>query len=213
MAATITCRFEPIHASLDRLQEGHYCLHQMEENYHQPESFKYSAYSTIRVLGDTYEVVYGECVKKSNDRETFKKLRKNLLNLPQAEVVRDARNTLSHSGNLTFVDRLAIGNGSVRKMRNSMPARPDPDMSTIELCRSQKNFWQDEDFQSLGYRRWYISEMSENVEAIEYLSEYWLRLSVYVKNTLELLELGKEIPSFNLDCRSNPSRDFRICPF
>ena len=207
------CRLEPVHASLDRLLEGHYWLHQIEQNYHDPEPLRFNIYSTIRVLGDTYEIVYAECTKESNDRKTFGELRKSLMGIPAAERVREARNILSHYGNLKLKDRLDIGNGSSTKLRNSMPAATNPEMSTIELCKAQENFWEDEDFQNAGYRTWFVEELSPNTEIVEYLSEYWLLLAQYVRDTIELLNLGRPFPNFNLNCRKNQEHNHQICVY
>lgn len=207
------CPLEPVHASLDRLQEGHYWLHRMEETYHDPVEFRYSTYAAVRVLGDTFEIVYSECVDHTRDRPKFKTLRNQLNTNLLANRIRKARNTLAHTGNLTFSDSLSVGNGSLREMRNSFPVQSDINQPTQALCRNQKNVWDDEDFQRIGFRRWFIDEIEPQAEIVETLCDHWLSLSGYVTQTLEDLDLGAPLPTFGLDCRRERAKDFRICAY
>jgi len=209
------CLLEPVHASLDRLLEGHYWLHQMEDTYHSPEAFRFSTYAAIRVLADTFKITYSECVRYSKDRDTFRELYKQLKKNVLAKSILKCRDRLSHEGNLSFSDSLAIGNGSLRAVRNSFPVASDVGVSTRELCSSQAsaNIFADEDFLNIGFRKWFVDEIDPQSEIVEVMAEHWLSLAGFVTRTLELLNLQTSLPTFDLECRKVADNDFRICRY
>lgn len=207
------CLLQPIHASLDRLLEGHYWLHQMEESYHFPDPFRFSTYAAIRVLADTFKIAYAESVRHSKDRRTFRALNKKLEKNVLAKSILTCRDKLSHEGNLSFSDTLAIGNGSASCMRNSFRANSDIRIATKVLCVNQRNIWSDEDFQNIGFRQWFVDEIDPQAEIVEVLASHWVSLAGFVVRTLELLKLEVPLPSFDLACRESRAHDFRICPY
>lgn len=210
MLCETTCLLKPVHASLDRLQEAHYWLHEMEAKYHDPEPFRFASYAAIRVLGETFDVLNTECVRHDRQmRGHFKTLHNNLQANVLANQIRAARNQLCHVGNLEFSDNLALGNGSAAKMRNSLAAQSDIHAPTKALT-DQRNIFVDEDFQSCAFRQWFVQEIESQAEIVEVLFSHWLTLAGLVERTVRLLDLGIETPTFDLQCRQDRNYDFRI---
>ncbi len=53
----VACAHTHLEASLDRWQECHWHLHQMEGNYHLPDAFRYALNAFIRAIADVPELL------------------------------------------------------------------------------------------------------------------------------------------------------------
>jgi hypothetical protein len=62
-----TCPHFPIENSLDRWQECHWHIHQMESNYHEPDGFRYSVNSFIRAVKEVPQMLMNRKLPRQVD--------------------------------------------------------------------------------------------------------------------------------------------------
>lgn len=59
------CQYHQIKSSLDRWQECHWYIHQMEKYYHYPEEFRYSLNAFIRAIKEIPQILQMELQNNS----------------------------------------------------------------------------------------------------------------------------------------------------
>ena len=70
------CPHIPVESSLDRWQECHWHLHQMEGNYHEPEGFRYALNSFIRTVKEVPVMLMNDLQHHAEIREAISCLRR-----------------------------------------------------------------------------------------------------------------------------------------
>src|SRR5262245_35033255 len=120
------CAHQQIASSLDRWQECHWHLHQMEANYHEPEGFRYALNSFIRAVKEVPQMLLNDLQTRKGARQAidaqFSKLQSNELFV----TLKKRRDFIVHRGMLDLQSQ-----GSVRavegdrvKMSLQFPVAP-----------------------------------------------------------------------------------------
>lgn len=68
----MACVHAPLEASLDRWHECHWHLHQMEDNYHLPDAFRYSLNAFIRAIADVPNLLTKNLERHESVRQAIK---------------------------------------------------------------------------------------------------------------------------------------------
>ena len=95
--------------SLDRFQEAHFYLHQMERFYHEADPFRYSLNSFIRALKEVPQLVSMELQNHAGFPTWFRKKRDELRSNDLLLFLHDQRNFIVHRGTLLPASNGAIG--------------------------------------------------------------------------------------------------------
>lgn len=100
---------DAMRGSLDRFQEAHFYLHQMERFYHEADPFRYSLNSFIRALKEVPQLVSMELQNHAGFPTWFRKKRDELRSNDLLLFLHDQRNFIVHRGTLLPASNGAIG--------------------------------------------------------------------------------------------------------
>jgi hypothetical protein len=167
----VLCPHSEIVSSLDRWQECHWHLHQMEAHFHEPAAFRYAFNSFIRAAKEVPAMLAANLqhlpsVRAAIARHTAR-LRQNALYM----ALRKQRDFIVHHGMLDLKSRGSVCTIEGAKIKFSFPFPVYPHETSDdayerfkEKCRSDK-FWRgvgpDCDSAPAIWRTWKIKEFAE----------------------------------------------------
>jgi hypothetical protein len=103
------CPHSNIEAALDRWQECHWHIHQMELNYHLPDPFRYSLNSFIRAVKEIPQILQMELQNASRYRSQFKPLIDSLHSNELFSTLHKTRDFIVHRGMLEVLSKGSVG--------------------------------------------------------------------------------------------------------
>lgn len=104
-----TCPHTPIEPTLDRWQECHWHIHQMEAHYHDPEPFRYSVNSFIRAAKEVPLILMADLERHPEVRKVINTQLEQLKRNPLFATLQTQRNFLVHRGMLDLQSRGSVG--------------------------------------------------------------------------------------------------------
>ncbi len=213
----MACALEKIEAVLDRWQESHWHLHQIEENYHNADALRYSMNAFIRSLREIPDMV-SMALQNMDGFPTWHNPIKNELESKDhlfSKIIQH-RNYIVHKSMLKPESKAFVASirGHTIKMQFSFYVDPfeDSDLAIkrfIEFSKKDPILMQalapDETQVLALIREWHIEGFNE--EIIESFRNAWIRVTSYLSDILVFL--GEErFPEGLPDCFRDP-RDFR----
>lgn len=213
----MSCVHKKIEAALDRWDESHWYLHQIEEHYHNADALRYSMNAFIRSLREIPDMIamalqnhegfpaWHKPIRKSLEREDFL----------FSQVIRH-RNHIVHKSMLKPKSKAFVASirGYTIKMQFGFYVDPfeDSDLAIerfIKMSKSNPILMQalaPDEVQALALvREWHIEGYDE--EIIESFRNTWLRVNEYLSEILVFLG-GDAFPKGLPPCFKD-SRNFR----
>ncbi|MEJ1962948.1 MAG: hypothetical protein WDO56_15925 [Gammaproteobacteria bacterium] len=205
------CPHSPIEPSLDRWQECHWHLHQMESNYHDPEGFRYALNSFIRAAKEVQGILMADLQRHPAVREAIgpqlERLRKNEL----LSTLKKRRDFLVHRGMLELKSRGSAGTTEGSRIKISLPFPVAPHETSDaayarykELCRTNE-VWRglgpDCDSAPAIWRTWMIPEFPDR-DLLEVAFEAWSLIGDVLSATV--VAFNGEPLDLSMSCRHSP---------
>ncbi|MDP9895372.1 hypothetical protein J2W32_004470 [Variovorax boronicumulans] len=200
-----------IGSGLDRWQECHWHLHQMESNYHEPEPFRFALNSFIRCAKEMPLVLRHDVQADPAARVVVKKHLERLEATGLFKVLKKRRDFIVHQGMLTLQSKGQIGTVEGRKVKISFPFPVYPDESSDDAYDRYKEECKKDSFlRGLGpdcdsapalWRTWRIADLPDS-DLLEVAFDAWTLLGQALSSTI--MELGGEALDLSLPCRHSP---------
>lgn len=208
----MACAHTLIEPALDRWSECHWHLHQMEANYHQPDTFRFALNSFIRTFKEVPQLLL---ITTQNHRELRKAIAPVVDALESSALYKTLtlkRNFLVHRGMLELESRGSAGTTEGRKIKISFPFHVHPNETSDEayerykaVCRSDKMMrgliGPDCDSSPAIWRTWIIKDFPGR-DLLEVAFEAWTRLGEVLSATVEAR--GGEPIDLSMPCRHDP---------
>jgi hypothetical protein len=177
----------PIPMSHDRFVEAHYFLHEMLENYHEPQSFRYSANAFLSAAKSVVELLQMELQPRGMSA-WLRPRRERLLADPILDAFFKGRNIALHQRTLFNASRVEVGlfRDTTTKLARVMDLDHDqPSEAILKSAIPQfvgNGKWLDkahsEIGMQIGVRRIYIDPViSADVDVVTAAHQAWSRLS------------------------------------
>lgn len=206
-----SCVHTHLEASLDRWQECHWHLHQMEANYHLPDPFRYSLNAFIRAIADVPELLTKNLERHESVRSAIKPQLKALKATPLFSALKARRNFIVHQGMLAVKSKGAIYTMEGNKVKLSFPFRiktwessDDAYERYKDACRTDK-FWRgigpDCDSVPAVVRTWLIPQIPDR-DMLEVAFDAWSLIGQLLSEAL--IALGGEQLDLEMPCRHDP---------
>ena len=210
-ASMASCPHSEIVPSLDRWQECHWHLHQMEANYHEPDAFRYAFNSFIRAAKEVPIMLAANLQHLPSVRAAIATQREKLKKNALFATLQEQRDFVVHHGMLDLRSRGSVCTIEGRKIKFSFPfpvypheASDDAYERFKEICRTDK-FWggmgPDCDSAPAIWRTWMIKEFSER-DLLEIAFEAWTLMGEVLSDTIVALK-GEPL-DLSMPCRHDP---------
>ena len=213
----MACAHNKIEAALDRWQESHWYLHQIERHYHDADALRYSMNAFIRSLREIPDIVTME-LQNHNDFPVWHKPVRRALELEDSlfsQIIRHRRHIV-HKSMLKPESKAFIASirGYTIKMQFGFYVDPFEDSDAamqrfIELSQKDPILMQvlaPDEIQVLALiREWHIEGFDE--EIIESFRRAWIRVTSYLSDVLSYLG-ETPFPEGIPECFNDP-REFR----
>jgi hypothetical protein len=206
------CAHSNLELSLDRWQECHWHLHQMEANYHNPEPFRYSLNSFIRAVKEVQLKLQNDLQQHPEIRARIKPLQDATFSSDLFTILGKQRNFIVHQGALNPKSYGQIGTTEGRKVKLTFPFAVYPWETSDEayerykeMCRSDKLFrglGPDCDSAPALWRTWMLPQFPDR-DLLEVAFEAWTLLGELLSGAIEAF--GGEKLDLNMPCRHDPA--------
>jgi len=201
-----------VEPALDRWEECHWHLHQMEANYHEPDAFRYALNSFIRAFKEVPQLLTMGTQNRAELRKNIKPAVAALHGSDLYKVLTTTRNFLVHQGMLELESRGGAGTTEGRKVKISFPfsvhAGESSDEAYIrykEVCRTDQMMrgliGPDCDSAPAIWRTWIIKDFPGR-DLLDVVFEAWTRLGEVLSVTIEAR--GGESLDLSMPCRHDP---------
>jgi hypothetical protein len=208
------CPHTQIDASLDRWTEAHWHIHKMEENFHSPDPFRYSANAFIRSLKEIPQILKMDLQNHTLYHSRIRAIIDQIYADPLFTLFSRKRDFIVHHGVLQLHSSGFAGTTEGRgfKIGAPFPVRPDESSDEAyfrfrELCRKNRDIrallGPDCDSRPCIQRTWRIPELPNN-DLLGICVDAW---RVAGKTLSQLVELfGAEALDLTMSCRHDPSK-------
>lgn len=213
----MTCAHEKIEAALDRWEESHWYLHQIEVNYHNADALRYSMNAFIRSLREIPDMISMALQDYGGFPAWHKPIRKALEREDHlfSQIIRH-RNHIVHKSMLKPKSKAFVASirGHTIKMQFGFYVDPfeDSDLAIdrfLKISKQNSILMQalaPDDVQILALiREWHTEGFDE--EIIESFRNAWIRVTSYLSEILIFLG-GERFPQGLPDCFKD-SRNYR----
>lgn len=205
------CIHTIMQASLDRWQECHWHLHQMEANYHEPEPFRFSFNSFIRAVKEVPNVLVHDLqrrpeVKRAIEPELGELRRSELFSL-----LGKRRDFVVHRGMLELNSKGSVGTTEGSRIKISFPFYVAPTESSDEAyerykqaCRTDKllrGLGPDCDSAPALWRTWQIPQLPDR-DLLDVAFEAWQAVGQVLSDSA--VAAGEGPLDLRMPCRHNP---------
>lgn len=205
------CPHETIASSLDRWQECHWHLHQMEDTYHEPEPFRYSFNSFIRAVKEVPLILDHDLQRSHNAKAAIAQSLKEMRRSDLFTLLGKHRDFIVHHGMLNLKSQGKIGTTEGNRVKFSFPFAVAPYESSDnayqrykQACRSDmflRGLGPDCDSTPTLWRTWLIPQFPER-DLLEVAFEAWQAVGKLMSATT--VALGGEPLDLNMSCRHDP---------
>lgn len=184
---------EIIFSAYDRLEEAHWNIHQMELNYHESDSFRYSLNSFLRVLKEVPQILQMELQDNSGFTQWYKQHRHITTKDPLIADLFKKRDTVVHKSMLKPKSSAYLGvtEGRGLKMGFGLPLNPFQDSDSLMVNFLTTNAKSDENLDVFGVldddedqlpcieRHWGLEPFEEGI--LELAVQAWEQIASLVK--------------------------------
>lgn len=209
----MSCEHKEIEAALDRWQESHWHLHQIEQHYHHADNLRYSMNAFIRSLREIPDMVT-RSIQKPTAFNTWHKIIKDELihNDPLTSNIFKKRNFVVHQSMLIPESQASVAAVIGLKIKMAYKFKIDPFEDSDEAMARFQEYAQKypflklliapDDVQLLSIlREWHIEGIDN--EIIEAFRKAWLRVGEYLSDVLEYIG-GERLPVKLPTCFKDP---------
>ena len=209
-----TASFE---STVDRLQEAHWHLHQMELHYHNASAFRFSLSSFLRSLKEVPSIVAMESQNDPVCRDACRKQRQIVSENKIFKRLGQLRDVIVHKSMIVPLSSVTLGSGNFRGMKIGMGAKGDPrndsdfEMALLVKTMSREMdvfhiFVDDEDYLPCVHREWRLTDFPEQ-NILQLASSAWT-LAAGVLAAVELAAGRSAQDSLVLACVHDPRPRF-----
>lgn len=208
-----TCAHTNLELSLDRWQECHWYLHQMEANYHEPEPFRYSCNAFLRAVKEVPQALMNDLQRHPNERAKIKPLLESTSANILLQTLGKRRDFVVHHGalNLNSFGRIGTTEGATIKIAFPFAVRPwETSDEAYErykaLCKTDKllrGLGPDCDSAPALWRTWMIPQFPDR-DLLDVAFEAWTALGELLSGAVEAF--GGEKLDLRLPCRHDPAQ-------
>lgn len=205
------CEHNKLELSLDRWQECHWHLHQMEANYHEPEPFRYSLNSFIRAIKEVPLKLQNDLQRHSEVRARIKPLQDTVFKNDLFKILGKQRDFIVHHGALNLKSRGQVGTTEGSKIKLSFPFAVHPWETSDEayerykeICRTDKflrGLGPDCDSAPALWRTWMIPQFPDR-DLLDVAFDAWKLLGELLSGAIEAF--GGEKLDLSMPCRHDP---------
>lgn len=210
----MSCIHKEIEASLDRWQEVHWQIHQIEKHYHDPDGVRFSFNSLIRAAKEIPQLLSMELQNRSDYSEHIRPHLDELKADPLFSLLSEKRNFIVHRGVLEVHSSGAIGTTEGRgwKISASFPVHPWESSDEAYLrfkktCKANKNvrdlLGPDCDSWPMLQRKWCLPEFPDR-DFLEVAITTWHTAGKTLSDIL--VHLGGDALDTQLLCAHDPNR-------
>lgn len=205
------CAHDKLALSLDRWQECHWHLHQMEANYHDPEPFRFSFNSFVRAVKEVPLKLNNDLQRHLDVKAKVKPLLDTVSANDLFRALGKQRDFIVHHGALSLQSRGQIGTTEGQKIKLTFPFPVDPSETSEQayerykaICRTDKFFrglGPDCDSSPALWRTWMIPEFPGR-DLLDVAFEAWMLLGKLLSGAVEAF--GGESLDLSMPCRHEP---------
>ena len=207
------CPHSKIESALDRWTECHWHIHQMENNYHLPDPFRYSLNSFIRSVKEIPQLLQMGLQNSPDYQGTYKPFVDSIRSNPLFSKLSMRRDFIVHEGMLNVLSTGHIGCVEGKKVKISFrfPVSPlessdDAYERFKQLCRSDSTIRSmvgpDCDSSPCVWREWKIEDFPD-MELLELTITAW-RLIGEVISKIVVLHGGENL-DLTFSCGHDPA--------
>lgn len=206
-ARTVSSAYDKLSSALDRFQEAHFWMHQMEGTYHHADYFRWHLNAFLRALKEAPGLIQMALQNEADFVDWFAEQRTVLHEDPLLKALSKQRDLVVHRSMLIpqSTGTVGITEGRGFKAGLTVPIHPleDSDEALIRVAMSLKDcdflglITPDEDSVPCVYREWRIPEFTD--ELVDLCAKAWLLVGETIHASLKWL--GEETPAITLDCR------------
>lgn len=205
------CPHDPVTSSLDRWQECHWHLHQMEQNYHEPEPFRFSFNSFVRAMKEVPVILDHDLQQSPKVKSAIKQSLEELRRSALFNLLGKRRDFIVHHGMLDLHSRGSIGTTEGNRIKITFPFAVAPYETSDQAyqrykqaCRSDKllrGLGPDCDSAPALWRTWMIPQFPDR-DLLEVAFEAWQAVGELMSATT--VALGAEPLDLSMPCRHDP---------
>ncbi|WP_299011323.1 hypothetical protein [uncultured Shewanella sp.] len=210
----MNCPHTKIEAALDRWSECHWYVHQMEENYHTPDLFRYSLNSFIRALKEIPQILKMELQNELSFKRQFKPIIDLLNNNELLSKLKKKRDFIVHQGMLEVESSGCIGTTEGRRIKMSVSMHVEPHETTQEaydrfkdMCRNnpvlREMVGPDCDSWPMIRREWKTSDFTGK-ELLQLAIDAWSLVGEVISKIVQIM--GGEPLDLSFSCRHDPEK-------
>jgi hypothetical protein len=210
----MNCPHTKIESALDRWSECHWHIHQMEVNYHTPDSFRYSFNSFVRAIKEIPQILNMELQNDPRYQATFKPVISSLKKNDLFSLLHETRDFIVHRGMLEVLSSGIVGTTEGKSVKIASGFHVAPYETTLEAyerfkekCRCDKIIrgWLGPDCDSKPFirREWKIPDIPDR-DLLELAIEAW-RLVGEVLSSI-VINLGGEALDLSFSCGHDPEK-------
>lgn len=214
-ARPVSSAYDKLSSALDRFEEAHFWIHQMEETYHHADYFRWHLNAFLKALKEAPNLVQMALQNEAGFIDWFAEQR-NLLNEdPLLKALSKQRDLVVHRSMLIPQSTGTVGTTEGRgfKAGLTVPIHPleDSDEALIRVAMSLKDcdflglITPDEDSMPCVYREWRIPQFTD--ELVDLCAKAWLRVGETIRASLNWL--GEETTALTLECR-HAGKEYRV---
>jgi hypothetical protein len=197
-----------IERALDRFQEAHFWIHQMEMNYHTSDPFRWNLNAFLKSIKEVPLLLKAALQNDKNWIDWYRPRADELRTDPLISTLSMKRDLVVHRDMLVPKSTGSVGTTELRGMKIYMgvPINPFDDSEIamkryLDVAKTTGDVLgilsRDEDSIPCVFRAWQLPEFEK--ELVLLCSEAWLRIGQDLTKTLEWL--GEQVPPYDLDCR------------
>lgn len=206
-----SCPHQAIEASLDRWQECHWHIHQMERNYHEPDPFRYAFNSFVRAAKELPVILDHDLQRHPEVKAAVGEQLRGLRSSQLFQVLGKRRDVIVHQGMLDLHSRGSIGTTEGRRVKFSFPFAVAPyETSDQAYARYKEACKTDSFFRGLGpdcdsspalWRTWMIPQFPGR-DLLDIAFEAWHRTGEVL--SAATVAFGGDALDLTLACRHDP---------
>jgi hypothetical protein len=203
---------EIIASAYDRLEEAHWNIHQMELNYHESDSFRYSLNSFLRVIKEVPQILQMELQNRQGFTQWYRERRQITNEDPLIADLFKKRDIVVHKSMLKPKSSAYLGVTEGRGLKLGMGLKLDPfqDSDFLMVRFLLINADSDKDLDIFGImgtdeeqlpcieRHWGLDPFEEGI--LELAVKAWEQIASLIKDTIIWLDEDPAQLRLSIDC-------------
>ena len=210
----MSCPHQLIAGSLDRWEEVHWQIHQIERNYHIPEGVRYSFNALIRAAKEIPQIVLMELQNRSDYHTSLKPILERLRADPLFSLLSKKRDFVVHRGMLEVLSKGSIGTTEGKGWKIGFPFPVHPTETSDEayerfkqVCRADAEvrglMGPDCDSRPMLRREWLLPDLPKQ-DFLEIAVSSWRTCGAVLSEIV--IQFGGAPLDLQLTCRHEPEK-------